>query len=89
MCSLLDWCHKREVSEFLEDSAFMIYPQSHPETFGISTVESLAYGTPVISGRFGAMEETAIDDACYLMDYPVDSNVLYTFNRENHIQITS
>jgi glycosyltransferase involved in cell wall biosynthesis len=63
----------------------MIYPQSHPETFGISTVESLAYGTPVISGRFGAMEETAIEDACYLMDYPVDSNVLYTFNRENHI----
>jgi glycosyltransferase involved in cell wall biosynthesis len=31
------------------------------------------------------MEETAIEQACYLMDYPVDSNVLYTFNKENHV----
>jgi GT2 family glycosyltransferase len=76
---------QERVSHFLRDSSFMIYPQSFPETFGISTVESLAYGTPVISGRFGAMEETAIEQACYLMDYPVDSNVLYTFNRDVHI----
>jgi glycosyltransferase involved in cell wall biosynthesis len=75
-----------DVSEYLVRSGFMIYPQSFPETFGISTVESLAYGTPVISGRFGAMEETAIDSACYLMDYPVDSNVLYTFDRDRHIE---
>ncbi len=73
------------VANHLADASFMIYPQSLPETYGISTIESLAYGTPVISGRFGAMEETAIDDACYLMDYPIDSNILYTFNRENHI----
>jgi glycosyltransferase involved in cell wall biosynthesis len=74
-----------EVAEIVSNHGFMIYPQSFPETFGISTVESLAYGTPVISGRFGAMEETAIEDGCYLMDYPVDSNILYTFDRENHI----
>lgn len=78
---------QEEIAELLQRAAFFIYPQSFPETFGISTVESLAYGTPVISGRFGAMEETALDQACYLMDYPVDSNVLYTFNKENHLRV--
>jgi glycosyltransferase involved in cell wall biosynthesis len=76
---------QREIADILADASFMIYPQTFPETYGISTVESLAYGTPVITGRFGAMEETAIEDACYLMDYPVDSNVLYTFNKEDHV----
>lgn len=76
---------QKDIANHLANAGFMLYPQSFPETFGISTVESLAYGTPVISGRFGAMEETAIDDACYLMDYPVDSNVLYTFDRESHL----
>lgn len=74
-----------EVADWLVRAGWMIYPQSFPETFGISTVESLAYGTPVITGRFGAMEETAIEDGCYLMDYPVDSNVLYTFNKDVHV----
>jgi glycosyltransferase involved in cell wall biosynthesis len=74
-----------EVANRLASASFFIYPQSFPETYGISTVESLAYGTPLITGRFGAMEETAIEDACYLMDYPVDSNVLYTFDREAHL----
>jgi hypothetical protein len=77
---------QEDIAEVLSNHGFMIYPQSFPETFGISTVESLAYGTPVITGRFGAMEETAIEDACYLMDYPVDSNVLYTFNKESHVE---
>lgn len=77
--------NQKQITNHLSHAGFMIYPQSHPETYGISTVESLAYGTPVISGRFGAMEETAIDDACYLMDYPVDSNVLYSFNKEHHV----
>jgi glycosyltransferase involved in cell wall biosynthesis len=76
---------QKMVANHIANAGFMIYPQSFPETYGISTVESLVYATPVISGRFGAMEETAIDEACYLMDYPVDSNVLYTFNKENHV----
>ena len=77
---------QKQVSNHLKNASFMLYPQSFPETFGISTVESLAYGTPVITGRFGAMEETAIDAGCYLMDYPVDSNVLYTFNKTAHVE---
>jgi len=73
------------VAEYLSTSSFMIYPQSQPETFGISTLEAQAYGVPVITGRFGALEEVAIEDACYLMDYPVDSNQLYTFNKQAHV----
>jgi glycosyltransferase involved in cell wall biosynthesis/GT2 family glycosyltransferase len=76
---------QEKVAKTLASASYMIYPQSLPETFGISTVESLAYGTPVITGRFGAMEETALDDACWLMDYPVDSNSLYNFNKEAHV----
>lgn len=77
---------QRDIADILANASFMLYPQTFPETFGISTVESLAYGTPVISGRFGAMEETAIEDGCYLMDYPVDSNSLYTFDKPAHVE---
>lgn len=74
-----------EVADIIVGAGFMIYPQTLPETFGISTLESLANGTPVITGRFGALEEVAIEDACYLMNYPI-SSPLYNLNTETHIQ---
>ena len=73
------------VANILKDASYMIYPQELPETYGISTVEALINGVPVISGRFGAMEETAVEHASYLMDYPARSNTLYQFNDEAHI----
>lgn len=66
-----------EIAEILKQAAFMIYPPEFPETFGISSLESLLYNTPLITSRFGALEETAVEQACYFMDYPIVPNSLY------------
>ena len=68
---------QREIAEILANATYMIYPADFPETFGISSLESLLYKTPLITCRFGALEETAIDLACYKLDYPVVPNSLY------------
>ena len=51
---------QQEISKILQKSNFMLYPAAFPETFGISTLESLCYNTPVITCRFGALEEIAL-----------------------------
>ena len=68
---------QREIAEILEKSSYMIYPSAFPETFGISTLESLCYNTPVITCRFGALEEIALEGACYLIDYAIEPNGLF------------
>ena len=68
---------QRQIAEILAQANFMIYPCDFPETFGISTLESLLYNTPVITCRFGALEEIAVDAACYKLDYPIVPNGLY------------
>lgn len=66
-----------KIAEILANASFMIYPTEFPETFGISSLESLLYKTPLITNRFGALEETAIDLACYKVDYPSVKNSLF------------
>ena len=66
-----------DIAELLSKASFMIYPGAFPETSGISTLESLYYNTPLITTRFGALEETAVEQACYLIDYPIKSNSLF------------
>lgn len=68
---------QQEIAEILSNATFMIYPADFPETFGISTLESLLYKTPLLTNRFGALEETAIDLACYKLDYPAVPNGLF------------
>ena len=78
---------QKTIAEILAQASFMIYPAIFPETFGISTLESLAYNTPLITTRFGALEETAVEQACYLVDYPVEPNGLFpNINKEERIQ---
>lgn len=66
-----------EIAEILSNASYMIYPGAFPETFGISSLESLCYNTPLITTRFGALEETAIDQASYFIDYAIEPNGLY------------
>ena len=66
-----------EISDILRKASFMIYPSEFPETFGISTLESLAHNTPLITCNFGALEETAIDDCSYKIPYPIVPNSLF------------
>ena len=68
---------QHEIAEILSKSNFMIYPSAFPETYGISTLESLMYNTPVITCRFGALEEIAIEGACYHVDYAIEPNGLF------------
>jgi glycosyltransferase involved in cell wall biosynthesis len=66
-----------EIADWLSKASYMIYPAAFPETFGISALESLAYNTPLLTCRFGALEETAVDQACYKMDYAIEPNGLF------------
>ena len=66
-----------EIAEILSKAYAMLYPTDFPETFGISSLESLLYRTPIITSNFGALEETAITDACYKINYPAVPNSLF------------
>lgn len=75
---------QEEIAHLLAKASLMIYPSAFPETFGISTLEALNYNTPVVTCRFGALEETAIASACYLINYDIsyDSNQVQRFINE-------
>ena len=78
---------QREIADILVNASYTIYPAAFPETFGISTLESLLYNTPVITCRFGALEEIAVEGACYLMDYAIEPNGLFPdINTEEQIE---
>jgi glycosyltransferase involved in cell wall biosynthesis len=68
-----------EIAEILSQASLFLFPGAFPETFGISTLESLAYNTPLVTTRFGALEETAVENACYKIDYAIEPNSLYPF----------
>jgi len=60
-----------EVADILTKASYFIYPAAYPETFGISATEALNYNVPLITTRFGALEETAPEDTSYLIDLPI------------------
>lgn len=66
-----------EIAEILANASFMLYPPAFPETFGISSLESLLYKTPIITSNFGALEETALTEACYKINYPAVPNGMF------------
>jgi len=68
---------QKEIANILTTASYMIYPALFPETFGISSLESLLYNTPIITCRFGALEEIALEGACYLIDYAIEPNGLF------------
>lgn len=68
---------QKQVADILEKASFFVYPTAFPETFGISMMESMAYNTPLITCRFGAMEETVPELASYKIDYPIAPNGLF------------
>jgi FkbM family methyltransferase len=75
-----------EIAEILSTAGFFIYPGAFPETFGISSLEALLYNTPIITTRFGALEETALEDSCYLINYAIEPNGLFP-NINKHLQV--
>ncbi len=75
-----------EIADILSKAGFFLYPAAFPETFGISSLEALLYNTPIITCRFGALEETAIENSCYFIDYAIEPNSLFTtINKQEQI----
>jgi glycosyltransferase involved in cell wall biosynthesis len=68
---------QKSVAELFQKASYFIFPGASPETFGISALESMYYNTPLLTTRFGAMEETAIESANYLLDYAIEPNSLF------------
>lgn len=68
---------QRQIAEILSRASYFLYPCAFPETFGISMLESMLYNTPMVTCRFGATEETAIEQANYLIDYAIEPNGLF------------
>lgn len=66
-----------QIAEILSNGYMMLYPTAFPETFGISSLESLLYKTPIVTNTFGALEETAIAEACYKIPYSSTNNALF------------
>lgn len=78
---------QKQIAEILANAWMMLYPGAFPETFGISTLESLLYKTPLVTTRFGALEETAIEQACYHIDYAIEPNSLFPhINKETQVK---
>jgi FkbM family methyltransferase len=78
---------QHEIAKILANAWMMLYPGAFPETFGISSLESLLYKTPLVTTRFGALEETAIDLACYHIDYAIEPNSLFPhIKKEQQVQ---
>lgn len=79
---------QQEISEILRKASYMIYPAGFPETYGISTLEALAHNVPLITCRFAALEETAIDIACYKIPYPIEPNwSLPWLNKDHQVSV--
>ena len=65
---------QQEIAKILSTASLTVFPNEFPETFGISTLESINYNTPVVTCRFGALEEVALESSCYLINYNIGYN---------------
>ena len=68
---------QKQVAELFQKASYFIFPGAFPETYGISAMESLYYNTPLLTVRFGALEETALESASYMIDYAIEPNGLF------------
>lgn len=67
---------QREIAKILIQASYFIFPCAFPETFGISSLEAINYNVPLLTSRFGAVEETGIEMASYFSDYAIEPNSL-------------
>ena len=67
---------QQRVAEIAAESSYFLYPAELPETYGISCLESLYANTPLLTCRFGALEETATEHS-HMIDYAIIPNGLY------------
>jgi glycosyltransferase involved in cell wall biosynthesis len=81
-----------QVLDAIGNARMLVFPSTCYETFGLSMIESLAKGTPVIASRLGAMEELIADGRTGLHFTPGDASDLAEkvrrLNRDETLQAT-
>lgn len=76
-----------KIAEIMANATYNLYPGAYPETSGISSIESINYNTPIIGTRFGAMEESATEQASYYIDYAIEPNGLFPWiNKDEQVR---
>lgn len=75
---------QKQIASILVRASYMIYPGAFPETFSIAATEALNYNVPLITTRFGALEETAPEQTSYLIDFPITMG-LKNYNTEGSV----
>jgi len=66
---------RSDVEAQLAEASVFCQPNTGPEAFGISFIEALAAGVPVVTTRLGAAQEI-IDETCGILTAPGNAHVL-------------
>lgn len=75
--NMIDWPrHKEEALDFIRNSHFGVAPSSAPEAFGLSNIECMAQGRPVIASDNGAQPEYISDGKEGILVPPRNSDIL-------------
>lgn len=63
---------QQEISDILKEATYFLYPNIYPETFGISVTEAILNNVIPITCNFGGLEEIAINDVSYNIEFNYD-----------------
>ena len=75
--SMIDWPrHKENAADYIRTSHFGVLPSSEPEAFGISNIEFMSEGRPLICTRNGAQPEYITDGKEGILVAPRNAEVL-------------
>ncbi len=75
--NMIDWPrHKEEAADFIRNSHFSVSPSTAPEAFGLSNIECMAEGRPVITTDNGAQPEYIKDGINGILVPPKNSDIL-------------
>ena len=66
------WLTEIELNDYYKRAAALIFPSLWPEPFGISGIEAMAHGMPVIAFNTGAVSEWLIDKETGFLVKPED-----------------
>ncbi|WP_034814461.1 glycosyltransferase family 4 protein [Exiguobacterium alkaliphilum] len=66
-----------DLKEIISESMFVVLPSTWPEVFGLTNIESLALGTPIIGSNIGGISELITKEVGFLFE-PGNLNDLVT-----------
>ena len=64
-CEWINWIEDEEKEKYLKESLSLIIP-SYWEGFGLTALEAMSFGTPIIASNRGALPEVIADCGIYI-----------------------